>query len=170
VWDRRKERGSFNVFALLYWCLAKHRARSALIGLGKRCQRWPLSLHPCRCLCPVPYPCNKHMRALYYVLGRVKKAAVKLASCWELFELVATGHQSLRTPCNSGRRATTHKMWTHVMVAERMLVSGELSLLQWPDPVLLISKASRSDAAAALGMLCPHGALCLCCCLMRAVG
>lgn len=110
VWDRKRDRGCFNIFVLLYSCLAKHRARSALMRLGKRHQGWPLSPHPCRYPCPVPYPCNKEAHALYYFLGRVKEAAVKLASsCWDLVKLMATGCQSPRTPCNHGRKS--HSSW-----------------------------------------------------------
>lgn len=83
---------------MLYSCLVKYRARSALMEQGKSYQGRPLSLHPCRnpavCLIHAIKNC-----VLWFFLGRVREAAREVASsCWELAELMATGCQSSSTP------------------------------------------------------------------------
>lgn len=87
------------------------------------------------------------IHALDYFLGRVREAAVKVASL--CLELGAHGNR-LPVPKHTVEgRGTTHKKWVLVMTAERVI------LLQCPDPVVLTSKASWNAAEPLWDVLSP---------------
>lgn len=128
---------------LLYSCLAKYRARSALVEQGKRHQGCPLSLHPCRSPCCVPHPCNKELCiALFPREGQE-------GSCESGLIVLGAGQAHGCQSPSTLWEEEAHKKWILVMTAEIN------ALLQCPDPAVLPSKASWNDAGASLGCSFP---------------
>lgn len=160
VWDSKSQRGCFNVFVLLYsW---PSRARSALVGQGKRYQGCSPSLHPCRSPCCVPYPCNKEPCIVLFPRegqgGSCGSGLIVLGAGW------AHGNRLPVLKHTVEGRGTTHKK---VDLCDDSRKDHSFTVSRSCCPHL---KGFMEWCWSFFGMCFPHGALCLCCCLMWAVG